>query len=96
MDHLQLGKVVDSLTDMGFSCAQILTLFNLQPKLSPQSRLAVVSEFLLLGLSTDCTLKFLQKSPQMLGMSVNQLRDRADFLRKLHFDEGKALAMLCT
>lgn len=85
MGHLE--KVVDSFLNMGFSSAQIVQLFNLQPILPPQPRLAVVSELLLLGLSTDNTLKALQKSPELLKMSTKHLKDRADLLRRLGFKE---------
>ncbi|XP_066474844.1 transcription termination factor 4, mitochondrial [Tiliqua scincoides] len=84
MGHL---KVLDSFLNMGFSSAQIVQLFSLQPNLPPQSRLTVVSELLLLGLSTDCTLKALQKSPEILKMSAKHLKDRAHLLRKLGFKE---------
>lgn len=94
MGHLE--KVVDSFLNMGFSSAQIVQLFNLQPILPPQPRLAVVSELLLLGLSTDNTLKALQKSPELLKMSTKHLKDRADLLRRLGFKEGSTSSMLCS
>ncbi|XP_061492676.1 transcription termination factor 4, mitochondrial isoform X2 [Rhineura floridana] len=87
-DLLNLGKVADPFLDMGLSPAQITQLFSLQPNLPPQTRLTVVSELLLLGLNTDSTLKVLQKSPELLKMSLKHLRDRADLLRRLGFEEG--------
>ncbi|XP_062988328.1 transcription termination factor 4, mitochondrial [Elgaria multicarinata webbii] len=87
VDHLKLGKVANSFLDMGLSPAQIMHLFSLQPKLPLQSRLAVVSELLLLGLSPDTTLKALQKSPELLRMSVKHLRDRTALLRRFSFEE---------
>nr|XP_056706394.1 transcription termination factor 4, mitochondrial [Euleptes europaea] len=86
--HLKLGKVVDSFLDMGFNQAQIKELFSVQPKLPSQARLAVVSELLLLGLSTDSILNALQKSTELLRMSPKRLKDRADLLRKFNFKEG--------
>uniref|UniRef100_A0A8C3RWY5 Transcription termination factor 4, mitochondrial n=1 Tax=Chelydra serpentina TaxID=8475 RepID=A0A8C3RWY5_CHESE len=84
----ELGKMLDSFSDMGFSNAQIMQLFRLQPKLAPQTRLAVVSELLLLGLDADSTLRALQKSPEVLRMTAQQLRHRADYLRRLDLGEG--------
>ncbi|XP_034989099.2 transcription termination factor 4, mitochondrial [Zootoca vivipara] len=86
-DLLKLGKVADPFLDMGLSPAQITHLFSLQPYAPPQLRLAVVSELLLLGLSTDATLNVLQKSPELLGMSSKHIKDRADLLRRLAFKE---------
>ncbi|XP_043347919.1 transcription termination factor 4, mitochondrial isoform X2 [Dermochelys coriacea] len=83
----ELGKMLDSFSDMGFSNAQIMELFRLQPKLAPQTRLAVVSELLLLGLDADSTLRALQKSPEVLRMSAQQLRHRVDYLRRLDLGE---------
>ncbi|XP_048361119.1 transcription termination factor 4, mitochondrial isoform X2 [Sphaerodactylus townsendi] len=88
LSYLKLGKVLDSFLDMGFSHAEIKALFSVQPKLLSHARLALVSELLLLGLSTDAILKALQKSPELLRMSPNHLKDRADLLRKLSFKEG--------
>ncbi|XP_075770658.1 transcription termination factor 4, mitochondrial isoform X1 [Pelodiscus sinensis] len=88
MGSSELEKVLDSFSDMGFSNAQIVQLFGLQPKLALQTRLAVVSELLLLGLDADSTLKALQKSPDVLRMTALQLRRRADSLRKLGLGEG--------
>ncbi|XP_054839291.1 transcription termination factor 4, mitochondrial [Eublepharis macularius] len=88
ISHLKLGKVADSFLDMGFSHSQIKQLFSVQPRLPSQTRLAVVSELLLLGLSTDSILKVLQKSTELLKMSPKRLKDRADLLRKLNFKEG--------
>ncbi|XP_065413139.1 transcription termination factor 4, mitochondrial isoform X2 [Chrysemys picta bellii] len=79
--------MLDSFSDMGFSNAQIIQLFGLQPKLAPQTRLAVVSELLLLGLDADSTLRVLQKSPEVLRMTAQQLRHRADYLRRLDLGE---------
>nr|XP_048720796.1 transcription termination factor 4, mitochondrial isoform X1 [Caretta caretta] len=83
----ELGKMLDSFSDMGFSNAQIMELFGLQPKLAPQTRLALVSELLLLGLDADSTLRALQKSPEVLRMTAQQLRHRADYLRRLDLGE---------
>uniref|UniRef100_A0A670JJJ2 Transcription termination factor 4, mitochondrial n=1 Tax=Podarcis muralis TaxID=64176 RepID=A0A670JJJ2_PODMU len=93
-DLLKLGKVADPFLDMGLSPAQITHLFSLQPYAPPQLRLAVVSELLLLGLSTDATLNVLQKSPELLGMSSKHIKDRADLLRRLAFKEGNAFSVL--
>ncbi|XP_039343450.1 transcription termination factor 4, mitochondrial isoform X3 [Mauremys reevesii] len=84
----ELGKMLNSFSDMGFSNTQIMQLFGLQPKLAPQTRLAVVSELLLLGLDANSTLKVLQKSPEVLRMTAQQLRHRADYLRRLDLGEG--------
>ncbi|XP_060623930.2 transcription termination factor 4, mitochondrial [Anolis sagrei] len=87
VDYLKLGKVAHSFLDMGLSPAQITDLFSLHPKLPPQTRLAVVSELLLLGLNTNALLKALQKKSELLKMPANRLRDRADLLRRLGFQE---------
>ncbi|XP_053160337.1 transcription termination factor 4, mitochondrial isoform X2 [Hemicordylus capensis] len=86
MGHLK--KVADSFFNMGFSPAQMMQLFTLQPSIAPQSRLAVISELLLLGLSIDSTLKILQKHPEVLKLSAKHLKDRGDVLRRLGFKEG--------
>ncbi|XP_042311931.1 transcription termination factor 4, mitochondrial [Sceloporus undulatus] len=88
LDCSKLGKVADSFLDMGLSPAQVTHLFSLQPKLPPQPRLTVVSELLLLGLSTEATLSALQKNPELLRMPAKHLRDRANLLRRLGFQEG--------
>ncbi|KAH0623979.1 hypothetical protein JD844_007212, partial [Phrynosoma platyrhinos] len=87
LDCSKLGKVADSFLDVGLSPAQVTHLFSLQPKLPPQPRLAVVSELLLLGLSTDSILKALQKHPELLRMPAKHLRGRANLLRRLGFQE---------
>lgn len=84
----ELGKVLDSFSNMGFSTSQIMQLFSLQPKLAPQTRLMVVSELVLLGLDTNSTLSILQKSPEVLRMTAQQLRHRAEYLRRLGLGEG--------
>ncbi|KAL8187699.1 UNVERIFIED_CONTAM: hypothetical protein K2H54_054137 [Gekko kuhli] len=73
---------------MGFSHAQIKELFSVQPRLPSQARLAVISELLLLGLSTDSILKAVQKNTELLRMSPERLKNRADLLRKFSFQEG--------
>ncbi|XP_077205138.1 transcription termination factor 4, mitochondrial [Paroedura picta] len=83
-----IGKVVDSFLDMGFNHAQIKELLSVQPRLSSQTGLAVVSELLLLGLSNDSLLKVLQKSPELLRISPKHLKERTDLLRKFNFKEG--------
>ncbi|XP_060098081.1 transcription termination factor 4, mitochondrial [Heteronotia binoei] len=88
VDHSHPRKMVDSFLDMGFSHVQIKELFSMQPRLPSQARVAVVSELLLLGLSTDSILKILQKNTELLRMPSKHLKDRADFLRKLNFKEG--------
>ncbi|XP_019398582.1 PREDICTED: transcription termination factor 4, mitochondrial [Crocodylus porosus] len=85
---LPLGKLVQSLLDMGFSHTQVVQLFNLQPRLAPQRRLAMASELMLLGLYPNSVLRLLQGSPDMLRMSVKQLRDRGEHLRQLGLSEG--------
>lgn len=74
--------------DMGFSHPQIKELFSVQPRLPSQAKLAVVSELLLLGLSTDSILKILQKNSELLKISPKRLKDRTDLLRKFNFKEG--------
>lgn len=88
VDPLKHGKIADSLLDMGFSLAEIQDLFTLQPILSPQPILAVVSEMLLLGLSIDSILKALKKNPELLKLPENHMRGRAALLRKYGFKEG--------
>ncbi|XP_067395121.1 transcription termination factor 4, mitochondrial isoform X2 [Emydura macquarii macquarii] len=84
----ELGKMLDSFSNMGFSTSQIMQLFSLQPKLAPQTWLMVVSELVLLGLDANSTLSILQKSPEVLRMTAQQLRHRAEYLRRLGLGEG--------
>ncbi|XP_025065087.1 transcription termination factor 4, mitochondrial [Alligator sinensis] len=86
--NLALGNLVQSLLDMGFSHTQVVQLFNLQPRLAPQQRLAVASELMLLGLYPNSVLHVLQRSPNVLRMSVKQLKDRGERLRQLGLSEG--------
>lgn len=92
--NLVLGNLVQSLLDMGFSHTQVVQLFNLQPRLAPQQRLAVASELMLLGLYPNSVLHVLQRSPNVLRMSVKQLKDRGEHLRQLGLSEGTAATFL--
>ncbi|KAJ7324936.1 hypothetical protein JRQ81_017956 [Phrynocephalus forsythii] len=88
VDHLKLGKVLDSFLDMGFSPAEVQDLFSLQPIPPPQSTLAIVSDLLLLGVSISSILQVLKKNPELLKMSEKHMKARAALLRKYGFTEG--------
>uniref|UniRef100_A0A8C8S1A4 Transcription termination factor 4, mitochondrial n=1 Tax=Pelusios castaneus TaxID=367368 RepID=A0A8C8S1A4_9SAUR len=94
IESSELEKVLDSFSNMGFSNAQIMELFSLQPKFAPEMRLMVVCELILLGLDPDSTLMVLQRSPEVLRMTAQQLRHRADCLRKLGLGEGNLQRVL--
>lgn len=82
------GNVADAFLDMGFNHDEIKELLSVHPRLPSRTGLAVVSELLLLGLSTDSILKTLQKNTELLRMSPKHLKDRTDLLRKFNFKEG--------
>ncbi|XP_029471467.1 transcription termination factor 4, mitochondrial [Rhinatrema bivittatum] len=91
IEDAELGKAAESLHEMGFTDAQIMQLFKIQPVSFmpvPQQRLAMVSELLLLGLNVGTTLKILEKSPEVLKLTTKMLNDRVQNLRRLGLGEG--------
>lgn len=75
---------------MGFSEEQARRLLGLQPQLCPQRREAAAAQLLLLGLSTAAALDLLERSPALLRFPTEQLRERAELLRRLGLGGGRA------
>nr|XP_012611143.1 transcription termination factor 4, mitochondrial isoform X2 [Microcebus murinus] len=91
---LELEKVTSSLLDMGFSDAHVNELLSIQPGANPQQLLDIISEFILLGLNPEPVCVALKKSPQLLKLSVMQMKKRCAYLRKLGLGEGKIKRVL--
>ncbi|NXE91355.1 MTEF4 factor, partial [Menura novaehollandiae] len=81
---------VTALRVMGFSQEQARRLEGLQPRLSPERREAVVAQLLLLGLSAETALALLERSPALLRLPTERLREHAEKLRRLGLDGGRA------
>ncbi|NXF10680.1 MTEF4 factor, partial [Smithornis capensis] len=79
-----------ALRSMGFSPQQAQRLLGLQPRLGPGRREAAAAELLLLGLSAEAALELLERSPALLRLPTERLRDRAAELRRLGLDGGRA------
>ncbi|NXW91828.1 MTEF4 factor, partial [Alopecoenas beccarii] len=79
-----------ALRAMGFSDEQARRLLGLQARLDPQRREAAAAQLLLLGLSAEAALALLERSPALLRMPTERLRERADELRRLGLDGGRA------
>ncbi|NXY87218.1 MTEF4 factor, partial [Alcedo cyanopectus] len=77
------------LRAMGFSEEQARRLLGLQPLLGPQRPEAAAAQLLLLGLSAGATLSLLERSPDLLRMPTERLRERAAELRRLGLDGGR-------
>ncbi|NWU66121.1 MTEF4 factor, partial [Pterocles burchelli] len=77
------------LRAMGFSEEQAWRLVGLQPRLGPQRREAAAAQLLLLGLSAEAALGLLERSPALLRMPTERLRERAEELRRLGLDGGR-------
>ncbi|NXE39114.1 MTEF4 factor, partial [Ptilorrhoa leucosticta] len=78
-----------ALRAMGFSQGQARRLLALQPRLGPERREAVAAQLLLLGLSTEAALALLERSPALLRLPTERLRERAEELRRLGLDGGR-------
>ncbi|NXV22839.1 MTEF4 factor, partial [Cepphus grylle] len=78
------------LRAMGFSEEQARRLLGLQPRLGPTRREAAAAQLLLLGLSAEAALELLERSPALLRMPTERLRERAEELRRLGLDGGMA------
>ncbi|XP_064522938.1 transcription termination factor 4, mitochondrial isoform X2 [Pseudopipra pipra] len=78
-----------ALRAMGFSQEQARRLQGLQPRLGPERREAVAAQLLLLGLSAEAALALLEQSPALLRLPTEQLRERAEELRRLGLDGGR-------
>ncbi|KAM6357595.1 transcription termination factor 4, mitochondrial isoform 1-T2 [Alca torda] len=76
------------LRAMGFSEEQARRLLGLQPRLGPTRREAAAAQLLLLGLSAEAALELLERSPALLRMPTERLRERAEELRRLGLDGG--------
>ncbi|NXB30046.1 MTEF4 factor, partial [Eulacestoma nigropectus] len=81
---------VAALRAMGFSQEQARRLLALQPRLGPEHREAAAAQLLLLGLSTEAALALLERSPALLRLPTERLRERAEELRRLGLDGGRA------
>ncbi|XP_021053401.1 transcription termination factor 4, mitochondrial isoform X2 [Mus pahari] len=94
-ESLEPEKVISSLQDMGFAEAHIHSLFSIQPSVHPQQLLDIVSELLLLGLNPEPVFNALKRNPQLLKLSIMQMKRRSSYLRKLGLGEGKLKRVLC-
>ncbi|NXW48538.1 MTEF4 factor, partial [Nyctiprogne leucopyga] len=81
-----------ALRAMGFSEEQARRLRELQPSLGPPSRQEAATQLLLLGLSAEAALELLERSPALLRLPAERLRERAGELRRLGLDGGRAAA----
>ncbi|NXI19699.1 MTEF4 factor, partial [Irena cyanogastra] len=79
-----------ALRAMGFSQEQARRLLALQPRLGPEHREAAAAQLLLLGLSAEAALALLERSPALLRLPTERLRERAEELRRLGLDGGRA------
>ncbi|XP_021402714.2 transcription termination factor 4, mitochondrial [Lonchura striata] len=77
------------LRAMGFSQEQARRLLALQPRLGPEHREAAAAQLLLLGLSAEAALALLERSPALLRLPAERLRERAEELRRLGMDGGR-------
>ncbi|NXG05440.1 MTEF4 factor, partial [Sakesphorus luctuosus] len=76
-----------TLRDMGFNPEQTQRLLALQPRLGPE---AAAAQLLLLGLSSEAAVSLLERSPALLRLPAERLRERAEQLRRLGLDGGSA------
>ncbi|NXL66979.1 MTEF4 factor, partial [Chordeiles acutipennis] len=83
---------VAALRTMGFSEEQARRLQELQPSLGSPSREGAAAQLLLLGLSAEAALELLERSPALLRLPAERLRERAGELRRLGLDGGRAAA----
>ncbi|KAL2300976.1 hypothetical protein Nmel_011531 [Mimus melanotis] len=82
--------VAAALRAMGFSQEQARRLLALQPRLGPEHREAAAAQLLLLGLSPEAAVALLERSPALLRLPAERLRERAEELRRLGLDGGRA------
>ncbi|NXA06091.1 MTEF4 factor, partial [Sapayoa aenigma] len=80
---------VAALRSLGFSREQARRLLGLQPRLGPERREAAAAQLLLLGLSAEAALAVLERSPALLTLPTERLRERAEELRRLGLDGGR-------
>ncbi|NXN22440.1 MTEF4 factor, partial [Nycticryphes semicollaris] len=78
------------LRAMGFSEEQARRLLGLQPRLGPSRQKAAAAQLLLLWLSPEAALGLLERSPALLWMPTERLRERAEELRRLGLEGGMA------
>lgn len=83
------GEAAELLA-MGFSQAQARRLRLLRPGLEPQRRAEAAAQLLLLGLSAEAALGLLERSPGLLRMETARLKERAEYLRRLGLEGGRA------
>ncbi|NXQ53057.1 MTEF4 factor, partial [Anthoscopus minutus] len=81
---------VAALRAMGFSREQAWRLMALQPRLGSEHREAAATQLLLLGLSAEAALALLERNPALLRLPTERLRERAQELRRLGLDGGRA------
>ncbi|NWS45426.1 MTEF4 factor, partial [Probosciger aterrimus] len=81
---------VAGLRAMGLSEEQARRLLGVGSRISPQRRDAAVAQLLLLGLNAEAALGLLERSPELLRMPTERLQERADQLRRLGLDGGRA------
>ncbi|NWV69936.1 MTEF4 factor, partial [Malurus elegans] len=80
---------VAALRLTGFSQEQARRLLALQPRLDPERREAAAAQLLLLGLSAEAALALLERSPALLRLPTERVRERAEELRRLGLDGGR-------
>ncbi|CAM9305525.1 unnamed protein product [Bubo scandiacus] len=78
-----------ALRALGLSEEQARRLLAVQPRLGPQRREAAAAQLLLLGLGAEAALGLLERSPALLRMPAERLRERAEELRRLGLDGGQ-------
>lgn len=88
--NLVLDKAAASFLGLGFSNAQVTQLLVLNEACGVgfEESLTIVSELLLLGLNPGTVLKILQNYPDVQRVTVKQLKDRAEYLRRFGLEEG--------
>ncbi|XP_047933154.2 transcription termination factor 4, mitochondrial [Anser cygnoides] len=82
------GEAEAALLALGFSRAQARRLRGLQPRLGPRRAAAAAEQLLLLGLSAEAALGLLERSPELLRAAEAQLKERAEYLRRLGLGGG--------
>lgn len=81
-------REAEALLAMGFSQAQARRLRELQPRLGPRRAAAALEQLLLLGLGAEAALGLLERSPELLRAAEGQLKERAEYLRRLGLGGG--------
>ncbi|NXU87229.1 MTEF4 factor, partial [Xiphorhynchus elegans] len=78
-----------ALRALGLSAEQAERLRRIQPGLGPERRGEAAEQLLLLGLSAGAALALLERSPAVLRVPAERLRERGRELRRLGLHGGK-------